>query len=93
MKFKVGDRVAVYSFNSRLIGTIIELAQNGVLLNVEQKHGSCYWFHSKQCRRLIKKKPKEIWMRASGKYTAEEDWYGYFSGTPKEGYTKFREVK
>lgn len=65
-EFKVGDKIAAYGVahssdkTSRVIGKIIKV--DGYLLNVlREDSGGEYWFHIKQCRKLIPKpKPKAV---------------------------------
>ena len=57
MKFKVGDRVAVYNIgNSRFCGTITHIDADHAL-RVDN-----VYYSPKQCRRLILKKRREIWV-------------------------------
>lgn len=58
MKFKVGDRIAVYERGIRVVGNIHN-TQRGLidLWTGEEVIGP---FHPKQCRKL--KKPREVWL-------------------------------
>lgn len=70
MSFKVGDRVAVYGGNSGKTlwvngkpGTIVCIFHNDGRLNVnfdDKKLGQARTFHTKQCRRLVKKERRKI---------------------------------
>lgn len=77
MKFKVGDRVAVYSFTGRDTGTVCELAVAGPHLKIESDHptidGNIHRVkaHVKQCRRLKpKRKLREFWIRHSPTFSS-----------------------
>lgn len=56
--FKIGDRVAVYENIERRVSVIESVGANGIIRLV----GSSIRFHPKQCRRLIPKKRREIWI-------------------------------
>lgn len=59
MKFKVGDRVAVYYTYNRHIGNISDVSDSTVRI-------SGFWYHEKQCRRLVKKQKEYIYVPKSG---------------------------
>lgn len=72
MKFKVGDRVAVYGssqvggFESkgRVTGTVAHLHSNGwvqVRLQSDKTELDNYLFHEMQLRKIKKKEPKYYW--------------------------------
>lgn len=58
-KFVKGDRIAVYYWKGRRIGTISSITETGMIYFIEDgfysAHEDCP-FHPKQCRRLRKKK-------------------------------------
>jgi hypothetical protein len=53
-KFKVGDRVAVYHHARMPAGIIIKADDYG--LCVQFPHGDSWYYHPKQCRKLVRKK-------------------------------------
>lgn len=60
--FKVGDRVAVYSGRGRFVGTV-ETVMNTILeVRLDGRVGQ---FHSHQCRRLVKKPRRRVWIAES----------------------------
>lgn len=84
MKFKVGDRVRVYQCEVKDTGTISDISEDGLIKVVSKE--VTYIVHYKQCRRLIKKKRREIWI------SPIPELFSYLP-TPTEGWIKFREVK
>lgn len=56
-KFKVGDRIIVYSGNDILKGTIRKIDGDTILLE-----GFLSFYHIKQCRKLKRKEPKVYWV-------------------------------
>lgn len=56
-KFKIGDEVAVYD-GHRTEGKIV--AVSGELVKLKKKSDYFYWYHYKQCRKLVKKKVMEL---------------------------------
>ena len=92
-KFKVGDRVAVYTYSGRSVGHVTEVYRHGALMRVNAG-GAFYLYHSKQCRKL-KKKEEYVWVprvHDSGLHTWE--WY---KKAPSPGaeykYIKYKLVK
>lgn len=81
MKFKIGDRVAIYGGScaksvgnaGRLTGAVVGTMYDGrinVLMDGETGTGNT--FHSKQCRRLKQKVRKDsIWIEKGGLSTTE----------------------
>lgn len=62
-EFKVGDRVRGYNYPSGdVIGTIEVVHENGALTVCPDKGSSRREFHRKQCRRLVRKKRREVWI-------------------------------
>jgi len=59
--FKVGERVVVYNAGERFIATISYVNINNTFVQV----GSATPFHTKQCRRLVKKKRRELFVHES----------------------------
>lgn len=58
--FQVGDRVAVYWYDGRFKGRVLSV--NGDLLAVQFDSGQQRRSHAKQCRRIVKRKPREWWI-------------------------------
>lgn len=66
-KFKIDDRVARYS-EERTTGRIIEVCEDSVLVALDKKYQDATsqwteWVHHKQCRRLVKKERRRIWVK------------------------------
>lgn len=66
MKFKVGDRVAVYNWKGRQTGKICVVEATGEefcigLDKLHEGHDSIQ-AHPKQCRRLVKKERRRVWV-------------------------------
>lgn len=62
---KVGERVAIYHGDDRLVGNILSVSVNGFICI----NPSGYWHHPIQCRRLrpkAKKVPREIYANDYG---------------------------
>lgn len=60
MEFKLGDRVAAYEKETRAVGTVEKIYEDGILGIVGDDKSRCY-AHAKQCRRIKpKKKPREF---------------------------------
>lgn len=63
-KFYLGDRVAVYNRNTRIVGVIGKLIESdndtdsiGVICDHQEEYGGEFlWVHVKQCRKLKQKK-------------------------------------
>lgn len=91
-KFKVGDRVSGYETTSSITfrewrGDVVEVV--GAMLRIQYTDLadgtlSEKTFHYKQCRRLIKKKRREIWVNLE---------LMEFSIVQTKGWIRFREVK
>lgn len=88
--FKIGDRVAVYqSFfgrSERNIGLVIDTGNQAI--KVQHDSGLMWILHPKQCRRLVKKERRRIWVLREPGF-ALGDIRDYEVG----GYTEFVEVK
>lgn len=61
-KFKVGDRVAVYSLRDPAKGSVLSINDLGHLIVLIDGYEGTNTFHPKQCRRLVKKKRREFWV-------------------------------
>ncbi len=62
MKFKVGDRVAVYD-GDRIVGVIGAIhKEGGLLVCLDEAYGGAKSYHPKQCRRLVKKQRRRVWL-------------------------------
>ncbi|HMX99892.1 MAG TPA: hypothetical protein PK473_03180 [Nitrosomonas sp.] len=100
MKFKVGDRVATYSHEGRLIGKIAVVWDGESMLDISFAfRNGTYRFHYNQCRRLIKKKYREIWVSEEflKEWKTLADCPHIYSSesnlTNTKGYKRFREMK
>lgn len=79
--FQVGDRIAVYFGFERYTGTITEIRQDGFLKYVEDGRGdgALIFAHPKACRRLVKRKRRELWVNilstgtVAGVFWSEEE--------------------
>lgn len=66
MKLKVGDRVAAYEHGKRFTGTVRQLEMKQVALRFDEKfrgYDDSTSFHEKQCRKLVKSKRREWFLR------------------------------
>lgn len=64
MQFKVGDRVAVYNSENRYTGTVTKISSEfftDCIFVAREK--SEYVYHKKQCRKLVKKERRRVWVR------------------------------
>ena len=64
-KFKENDRVRVYDRHRSpkpLVGFISMITHDGILLVKPDAGGGSISFHPQQCRRLVKKERKRIWV-------------------------------
>jgi hypothetical protein len=112
MKFKVGDRVAVYgkceteqgiAFSAeRTKAIVVEIPMHTSLIKVQECEVRGFitetlWVHPKQCRRLIKKVRRQIWLFKDDLSPDCTNKYVRFHYDPhpiiKEHWIKFREVK
>lgn len=62
--FVVGERVAVYIAGTRSVGRVLALLEFGNL-KIKCKPGEAYGYrivHPKQCRRLVRKERRVIWI-------------------------------
>lgn len=86
MKFKVGDKVAVYdrTYNlARGVGKVVEIDDHpatGVRVRVPNYQD--FWFHPKQCRRLVKKERRRMWVRFDQHGTVLSTSTRFPSGNP-----------
>ena len=109
MKFKVGDRVAVYGYVSRYgrsyrgaRGEVVGFDTNNFLLvtfDQDSIEKSSYSAHPKQCRRLVKKKPRRrVWLGPATVAELDRDTVSsqnrvYSERPPYEGWVEFVEVR
>lgn len=92
-KFKVGDRVAVYSGSVRAVGVVeniypkdslkhfqTTLDKDG-LICIKVSETSLMYVHPKQCRHITKRKPRKLWVSANvyDKCTNGEDSLSFTS--------------
>lgn len=62
-EFKVGDRVAVYSSKKRFKGTVTsDVITSAGLIQIKFDDGYLWDFFPQQCRRLIKKQRRRVWV-------------------------------
>lgn len=64
MKFKVGDRVRVYGGAFVEVAVIRSIDADTGILSCGQRKGTNEWLmaHPKQCRRLVKKPRRRVWI-------------------------------
>lgn len=72
MKFKVGERVAVYDGFGRDIG-IVEEIRDGIL-SIGSEDSDRFVAHPKQCRRLVKKPKRRVFLRESAGGNLTSGW-------------------
>lgn len=69
MKFKVGDRVAVYTNHGRAVDEIQDITSTGVLLLHTMSA------HYKQCRLLKKKERRVLFLKKDPSGAGYSNWY------------------
>lgn len=57
----VGDRIAVYYSHGRTTGKVTSVSKNQLTLLPDKSYYAIL-AHPKQCRRLVKKLPREFWV-------------------------------
>ena len=62
VSFKVGERVAVYWYDGRFTGAVEKIHANGSLQIVFDNFSYRKSAHPKQCRRLVKKERRRVWL-------------------------------
>lgn len=72
-KFKVGDLIRIYS-ETDVYEDIITKILPGNLIQIQ----SCRLFHAKQCRKLVKKERRRLWMN---EYLVSEGSFPFRGGT------------
>lgn len=74
MKFKPGDRVRVFHGLYSFTGRVAHVDRNILeLVDIPDRfRGTRY--HEKQCRKLVKRKRRRIWVN---EYENSDQWYGY----------------
>jgi hypothetical protein len=106
MKFKVGDRVAVYSDSDqtgsdwRVVGNVVRSDGDGLVrVRIDGRHE---WnFHEKQCRKLVKKQRQSVWIhkrelklaKELGAPAWDEPWEGENGEIKRSDFIEFVEVK
>lgn len=85
MKFQVGDKVAAYLGSKKYVGMVnhIDDRREPHMVVVETETDTLS-FHPKQCRRLVKKKRREIWVDPD---------FNCFLESENEGWIRFVEAK
>lgn len=102
MKFKVGDRVAVYGAvwchqdaeHKIYRGLKMEISkiidENRITLYFGDEK---YCAHPKQCRRLVKKEKRRVWVKVPTDFHPQHRTNGMVSVDPVDGWDEFVEVK
>lgn len=95
--FKVGQRVAVYNFGIRYVGTIFDVFKDGIDV-AEDPDNKGMRVHPKQLRRLVKKERRRVWIPETslphdmiGK--CEDAAWVSADDRSKDGWVEFIEVK
>lgn len=99
--FKPQDRVRVYTANGVFVGVVSYVCadQDCLMIEVQDNPKVERIVHFRQCRRLVKKKRREIWVDLDSNsrfYDDDGEETGKFyhaRDTSFPGATKFREVK
>lgn len=108
-QFKVGDRVAVYAEGRRWIAHVADVLDEQRAKDHGCEPGSLKvevpvklwvrWVHPKQCRRLVKKQRRSVWVMETMDGELRYGTWAVESKTTKELYSdanrwvEFREVK
>lgn len=94
-KLKVGDRVAYYDSGFRDTGTIGACEPATSRVRIDPSGG---WVHPKQCRRLIRKERRHVWVNPNP--TSQGDLWRVHPGNnfvspskPNDGWIEFVEVR
>lgn len=90
-EFQVGDRVAVYYYQSNSKGAIQQISPYGGILVLYDGDQVGSWAHPKQCRKLIKKPKKSVWIAPID--ITSQCAQPCISHEPKEGWVEFVERK
>ncbi len=77
-KIKVGDRIRIYSNADIWTGLVEKIYPNGRLDYICISRGLSMGAHIKQCRKLVKKAPREWWVNT--KYYQYEVLFGERTG-------------
>lgn len=101
-EFKVGDKIMAFECHGAPNVGQVEVIITGIIQKIE---GSFImtdrgWFHSKQCRRLVKKQRRRLWVAIGGKSgTIYEVTYDapsllpFYRDQDMPGWIEFIEVK
>lgn len=94
--FKAGDRVKVYPIAKN--GEVITFDVSGnIAVGFDDNAGSMQFFHPKQCRKLIKKERRRVWIRnPEFLYYIRHSFQiptELFSNVPADGFVEFVEVR
>jgi hypothetical protein len=106
-ELKVGDSVAVYGIclvpsagrssgtvMDRWVGTVHRIHQ-GIGIEVRSHEDECvYSVHPKQCRRLVKRQKRRIWIHPDIMIRSGNEMYGRpISDEPTKGFVEFVETR
>lgn len=72
-KFKVGDRVVMYNGFARHTGVINSLVRSSLYQIKIDSTESVMTFHEKQCRKLVKKERRRVWVDVEALRAISED--------------------
>ena len=106
MKFKVGDRVAIFGYHGSRLGsgnadfyargtraTVVQVCNDSEI--IVKSGRSEFEIHPKQCRRLVKKERRRMWLDFDGGRNTIGNGVAYPAYHANYGgyYTEFVEVK
>lgn len=75
MRFKIGDRVVGYKHpDTPTVGHVESVWNDDVIAITPDRNLSLRNFHFKQCRRLVKKNRRRIWMSESSLSGSSGTW-------------------
>jgi len=85
-KFKIGDRAVCYDNYKKYIFDITGI--DGYMLIGKIADGKRFQAHYKQCRRLVKKKRRELWVNFHKTYESDPSIYNAYAYLSKESADK-----
>lgn len=89
--FQVGDRVRAYSWAAVYAGRVIRVEGDRVYLGLDG--GGNLDFHPKQCRRLVRKERRRVWVKLPTDFHPQHRANGMVSVDPVDGWVEFIEVR